>query len=109
MVRARVCAASPTRFMPSSAPWPAWSLALPGFVAAVDGASEDLRRFADRLQTCLGALPELLAADAVPLARLAASHIEAAERLAATETESGGDRLWHEAAGEVAARFCHEL
>src|SRR5207302_5437119 len=28
---------------------------------------------------------------------------------AATATETGGERLWHEAAGEAAARFCHEL
>jgi ATP-dependent helicase/nuclease subunit B len=80
-----------------------------GLAAALDGADGALRRFADRLQTCLGALPDLLAAEAVPLARLAAAHIEAAERLAATATEPGGNRLWHEAAGEAAARFCHEL
>ena len=38
-----------------------------------------------------------------------AAHIEAAERLAATDTEAGSARLWREAAGETAARFCHEL
>ena len=88
-------------------PRPAPSFA--GLAAALNGANQDLRRFVDRLQACLGGLPELLAADAVPLARLSASHIEAAERLAATATESGSERLWREAAGEVAARFCHEL
>ncbi len=66
-------------------------------------------RFADRLESCLGALPDLLAAERLPLARLAAAHIEAAERLAATDTEAGGARLWREAAGDTAARFCHEL
>jgi ATP-dependent helicase/nuclease subunit B len=84
----------------------------PGFAglrAALDRAGEALRRFVDRLEACLGTFPELLAAEAVPLSRLAASHIEAAERLAATATESGGERLWAGAAGEVAARFCHEL
>ena len=84
----------------------------PGFAglkAALNGANENLRRFVDRLQACLGALPELLAADAMPLSRLATSHIEAAERLAATATQTGGERLWHEDAGEAAARFCHEL
>ena len=80
-----------------------------GLAAALNGANQDLLRFVDRLQACLGGLPELLAADAVPLAPLAASHIEAAERLAATATESGSEHLWREAAGEVAARFCHEL
>jgi ATP-dependent helicase/nuclease subunit B len=80
-----------------------------GLAAALDGRDPRLRRFVDRLQACLGPLPDLLAADAVPLARLATSHIEAAERLAATTAETGGERLWREAAGEVAARFCHEL
>ena len=84
----------------------------PGFVglrAALAGERIGLARFVDRLEACLGPLPELLVADAVPLSRLAAAHIEAAERLAATATETGGERLWHEAAGEAAARFCHEL
>jgi ATP-dependent helicase/nuclease subunit B len=45
----------------------------------------------------------------VPLSRLVASHIEAAERLAATVTEQGSERLWRGPAGEAAARFCHEL
>lgn len=80
-----------------------------GLKAVLSDASDDLRRFADRLEACLGRLPELLAADAVPLSRLAASHVEAAERLAATATEAGDERLWREAAGETAARFCHEL
>jgi ATP-dependent helicase/nuclease subunit B len=84
----------------------------PGFAglrAALAGSREGLRRFVDRLEACFGRLPELLAAEAVPLSRLAASHIEAAERLAATATETGSERLWNEAAGEAAARFCHEL
>jgi ATP-dependent helicase/nuclease subunit B len=84
----------------------------PGFAglkAALAVASDTLRRFAERLEACFGALPDLLASDTVPLSRLAASHIEAAERLSATATETGGERLWHEAAGETAARFCHEL
>jgi ATP-dependent helicase/nuclease subunit B len=84
----------------------------PGFVglrAALAGEKGGLPRFVDRLEACLGPLPELLVGDAVPLSRLAAAHVEAAERLAATATETGGERLWREAAGEVAARFCHEL
>jgi ATP-dependent helicase/nuclease subunit B len=84
----------------------------PGFAglrAAIAGTREDLLSFVDRLEACLGSLPELLTAEAVPLARLAASHIEAAERLAATAMETGSERLWGEAAGEAAARFCHEL
>jgi len=84
----------------------------PGFVglrAALAGERVGLARFVDRLEACLGPLPELLVADAVPLSRLASAHVEAAERLAATATETGSERLWHEAAGEAAARFCHEL
>jgi ATP-dependent helicase/nuclease subunit B len=84
----------------------------PGFAglkAALDGSEPALRRFADRLEACLGALPDLLTADEVRLARLASQHVEAAERLAATDDEAGGERLWRDEAGEAAARFCHEL
>ena len=88
-------------------PRPAPGLA--GLRAALAGERLGLARFVDRLEGCLGPLPELLVADAVPLSRVAAAHIEAAERLAATATETGGERLWRETAGEAAARFCHEL
>ena len=88
-------------------PRPAPGLA--GLRAALAGERVGLARFVDRLEACLGPLPELLVADAVPLSRLAAAHIEAAERLASTATETGGERLWRETAGEAAARFCHEL
>jgi ATP-dependent helicase/nuclease subunit B len=84
----------------------------PGFAglrAALGGERAGLARFVDRLEACLGPLPELLVADAVPLWRVAAAHVEGAERLAATATETGGERLWHEVAGEATARFCHEL
>ena len=37
------------------------------------------------------------------------AHIEAAERLAATDDEAGANRLWREVAGETAARFYDEL
>jgi ATP-dependent helicase/nuclease subunit B len=84
----------------------------PGFAglkAALDESEPRLRRFADRLEAGLGALPELLTADTVPLVRLATAHIEAAERLAATDDETGGERLWRDAAGEAAACFYNEL
>jgi ATP-dependent helicase/nuclease subunit B len=68
-----------------------------------------LHRFVDRLDACLGRLPELLAGGAVPLARLVVAHIEVAERLAASGAESGAERLWAGEAGESAAHFCHEL
>ncbi len=85
----------------------------PGFAGLRDALAgndaERLRAFAGRLEACLGALPGLLTADAVPLVRLATAHVEAAERLAASADEPGGDRLWREAAGETAARFHNEL
>jgi ATP-dependent helicase/nuclease subunit B len=84
----------------------------PGFAglkAALGQAEPRLRAFVDRLEACLGSLPELLIADAVPLVGLVTAHIEAAERLAATDEAPGAERLWHESAGAAAALFCHEL
>ncbi len=84
----------------------------PGFAglrAALGNSDAGLRRFVDRLDACLGRLPDLIAAGAVPLARLVIAHIEAAERLAASAAEPGSTRLWAGEAGESAARFCHEL
>src|SRR5438045_9548167 len=52
---------------------------------------------------------EQLARDAAPITELATAHIAAAEQLAATVAGTGIARLWQEAAGEAAARFCHEL
>jgi ATP-dependent helicase/nuclease subunit B len=80
-----------------------------GLRAALGDKDEGLHRFVDRLEACLGAFPILLDAGAVPLARLVTTHIEAAERLAASAGEAGSKRLWAEPAGETAARFCHEL
>lgn len=56
------------------------------------------------------ALPMLEAwrADA-PLEALVGAHIETAERLAATATEAGADRLWAREEGEAAATFIREL
>src|SRR5260370_1202261 len=82
----------------------------PGFAglrAALAGERVGLARFVDRLEACLGPLPELLVADAVPLSRLAAAHVEAAERLAATALGTGRERPWPGAAGGAAPRLCH--
>jgi ATP-dependent helicase/nuclease subunit B len=84
----------------------------PGFAglrAALAGRAAALRRFVDRLEGCLGGLAACLDRDSLPLAELAAAHIRAVELLAATDAESGIARLWRDAAGEAAARFCHEL
>lgn len=80
-----------------------------GLKAALASAPAPVRRFAGTLDACLGPWLEALAGEAVPLRRLAEAHIEAAERLAASDEESGGERLWRGPAGEAAARFCHEL
>jgi ATP-dependent helicase/nuclease subunit B len=80
-----------------------------GLKAALAETAAPVRHFAATLETCLGDLPDLLAMRTVPLARLAEAHVAAAERLAASGEESGRDRLWRESAGEIAARFCHEL
>jgi ATP-dependent helicase/nuclease subunit B len=80
-----------------------------GLKAALHHGDAGLRRFVDRLDACLGRLPELLDAGAVPFSRLVTPHLEAAERLAASATAAGSERLWAGEAGESAARFCHEL
>ncbi|MGH7064092.1 MAG: double-strand break repair protein AddB [Stellaceae bacterium] len=80
-----------------------------GLREALGSGQWRLLRFVDRLESCLGALPDLLGADRVALARLTEAHVEAAERLAASDAEAGGQRLWCDAAGETAASFCHEL
>jgi ATP-dependent helicase/nuclease subunit B len=81
-----------------------------GLMAAVAGGKDtELCGFVSRLQACLGPLPDLLAGGPVPLARLVTAHIEAAERLAASDDMSGAARLWRDGAGETAARFYNEL
>jgi ATP-dependent helicase/nuclease subunit B len=80
-----------------------------GLRAALGNQESELRRFIDRLETCLGELPALIGAASTGIVELASAHIAAAERLAASREESGVARLWRDAAGEVAARFCHDL
>ncbi|MFZ2008098.1 MAG: double-strand break repair protein AddB, partial [Stellaceae bacterium] len=82
---------------------------LGGLRAALRDDDHELRRFIDRLEFCLGELPALLAAKEASVGALVSAHITAAERLAASRDESGPARLWREAAGEVAATFCHDL
>jgi ATP-dependent helicase/nuclease subunit B len=84
----------------------------PGFAGlrkALDPKYESLHRFINRLERCLGDLVECLTRDPVTIAEIAAAHIAAAERLAASDEESGIARLWQDSDGEAAARFCHEL
>jgi len=84
----------------------------PGFTglrAALGAGNRELHGFVDRLEKWVGPLAEQLTRDSVSIAELAMAHVEAAEQLAATDAETGIARLWQEAAGEAAARFCHEL
>jgi ATP-dependent helicase/nuclease subunit B len=82
---------------------------LQGLREALVKSGGELRNFVDRIEHCLGTLPELLADADVTIADLVAAHIAAAEWLAASDAESGAARLWRDAAGEVAAGFCHDL
>jgi ATP-dependent helicase/nuclease subunit B len=88
-------------------PRPAPGLA--GLRAALGDREPALRRFVDRIEACLGELPALIGAGAASIVELASAHIAATERLAASHEESGVARLWRDAAGEVASRFCHDL
>jgi ATP-dependent helicase/nuclease subunit B len=84
----------------------------PGFAglrAALAGGEPALLGFVGRLERCLGGLLERLDRESVALADLAVAHIRAAELLAASDSETGVARLWRDAAGEVAARLCHDL
>src|SRR5439155_15233876 len=83
----------------------------PGFngLRAALAGNMRLLGFVDRLERCVGPIAALLDREGVPLADLVAAHIAAAEHLAATHSETGVARLWHDAAGEEAARFCHQL
>jgi ATP-dependent helicase/nuclease subunit B len=74
-----------------------------------DDKNESLHRFVDRLERCLGELVECLTRASVTIAEIAAAHIAAAERLAASDEETGIARFWQDSDGEAAARFCHEL
>jgi ATP-dependent helicase/nuclease subunit B len=92
-------------------PRPAPGLA--GLRSALGDKAPELRRFIDRIEICLGELPGLLARGDISVVELASAHIAAAERLAHTNLPghdaSGVARLWRDAAGEVAAGFCHDL
>jgi ATP-dependent helicase/nuclease subunit B len=83
----------------------------PGFTGLRNalGKEGELLRFVDRLENCLGELPHRLANEKASIAELAIAHIAAAERLAASDEATGIARLWRDAAGETAARFCHDL
>ena len=71
--------------------------------------ARDLAPFLAALGAALAPLLQALAAAAVPLETLLRAHIAAAEALAASDGESGAERLWRAEAGEQAAEFVAEL
>jgi ATP-dependent helicase/nuclease subunit B len=83
----------------------------PGIAGLREAVEHDARllHYVGRIETCLGELPRLLSGEAASIAEMAAAHIAAAERFAASDDESGVARLWRDAAGETAANFCHDL
>jgi ATP-dependent helicase/nuclease subunit B len=84
----------------------------PGFagISAALGGSENLcQRLVDSLEAALGPLLAAVASSEGALGTLVATHVAAAEALAASDSESGPARLWGEAAGEAAAEFLAEL
>lgn len=63
----------------------------------------------DRLAGALAPLAEALDGGAARLSQLVDAHLATAEALAASDRESGADRLWAGDAGEAAAAFADEL
>jgi len=80
-----------------------------GLAAALGAAAAAQRGFLAALRSALDPLVEAMAAPEIPLVRLVAAHIAAAEALARSDAEPGAARLWREPAGETAAQMMSEL
>ena len=82
-----------------------------GLAAAVKASDEagDLSGWFSGLADCLAPLEATLTADRRPLGEIVRAHLEVAETLAASDSDSGAARLWHDEAGETAATFAAEL
>jgi ATP-dependent helicase/nuclease subunit B len=78
-------------------------------LAAALPADPALHAFVGMLGTALAPLLAALAAPAAPLADFVQAHLAAAEALAASDAESGPERLWRAPAGEAAAEFFAEV
>ncbi|HMA16473.1 MAG TPA: double-strand break repair protein AddB [Kiloniellaceae bacterium] len=76
---------------------------------AESGADAALLAWLDRLEGWLAPFAAAVQGDAARLADLVDAHLGAAEALAASDGESGADRLWAGEAGEAAAAFAAEL
>lgn len=78
----------------------------------IERIRDDHARLSDliaRFKTCLDVLDDLTGDKAHAPVHLLRSHITAAEALAASDTQTGADRLWRGEAGEALADFVHEL
>ncbi|MEK9754492.1 MAG: double-strand break repair protein AddB, partial [Rhodospirillaceae bacterium] len=94
---------------PAPAPGiPGLRAALAEAVAEAKTRMPELPGFIDDLETALAPLAEALS-DRRPLAELVRAQAATAERLAACDSESGADALWHGDAGEQAAGLIEEL
>lgn len=83
---------------------------LEGLRKAVEASQAvSLLPWLDRLAGTLAPLAEALGGGAACLTQLVEAHLAAAEALAASDRESGADRLWAGDAGEAAAVFADEL
>jgi ATP-dependent helicase/nuclease subunit B len=89
---------------------------LDGLARAVSAADGDRRKadavsteLIDRLRKMLAPLIDAMAAPEAGLAEILSLHTAAAQALAATDMESGPDRLWRGDNGEAAARFVDDL
>ncbi|HWI28839.1 MAG TPA: double-strand break repair protein AddB [Stellaceae bacterium] len=83
----------------------------PGFAGLAGVLPRDgaLRGFVASLEAALARFLALMGAGEQDAAALVDAHIAAAEALAASDEESGADRLWRGEAGEAAADFLAEF
>lgn len=81
-------------------------------VGRIERIRDDHARLSDlvaRIKACLEPIDDLAAGKTHAPVHLLRSHITAAEALAASDTQTGADRLWRGEAGEALADFVHEL
>jgi ATP-dependent helicase/nuclease subunit B len=81
-------------------------------IGRIERIRDDHARLSDlveRIKTCLDPIDDLTGDKAHAPVHLLRSHVTAAEELAASDTQTGADRLWRGEAGEALADFVHEL
>ncbi|AXO13262.1 double-strand break repair protein AddB [Thalassospira indica] len=81
-------------------------------IGRIERIRDDHARLSDlvaRFKTCLDSLGDLTGDKTHAPVHLLSCHVTAAEALAASDTQTGADRLWRGEAGEALADFVHEL